>query len=105
MTGDFPVFARPGTASPPTGDDPGLSRLRWQCRRGVLELDLALRAFLDRGYAALTPSERSAFQRLLDRPDAQLQAWLLGQEEAADHEFRELIKKIRNYPLDVCNHL
>jgi succinate dehydrogenase flavin-adding protein (antitoxin of CptAB toxin-antitoxin module) len=61
----------------------------------LLELDLALQTFLDRGYAALTPCERAAFRRLLDTPDVQLQAWLLGQEEASEYEFRELIKKIR----------
>ena len=43
----------------------------------------------------LNASERAAFQRLLDTPDAQLQAWLLGYEEAPEYEFRELIKKIR----------
>jgi len=74
------------------GDE--LPRVRWQCRRGLLELDLALRAFVDRRYATLSPSERVAFQRLLDTPDAQLQAWLLGNEEAPDYEFRQLIKEI-----------
>lgn len=94
MTGDLSVFLRPGAASEPAEDEPCLSRLRWQCRRGLLELDLALHAFLDRGYATLTPSERAAFQRLLDIPDVQLQAWLLEREEAPEYEFRELIKKI-----------
>ncbi|MBI5613178.1 MAG: succinate dehydrogenase assembly factor 2 [Gammaproteobacteria bacterium] len=72
-----------------------MPRVRWRCRRGLLELDLALRAFLDRGYTTLTRPEQAAFQRLLEAPDTQLQAWLLGQEECPDHEFRELIKKIR----------
>lgn len=72
-----------------------LQRVRWQCRRGLLELDLALRAFVDRQYATLSPSERAAFRRLLEISDAQLQAWLLGNEETPDYEFRQLIKKIR----------
>ncbi|OGI41779.1 MAG: hypothetical protein A2150_01375 [Candidatus Muproteobacteria bacterium RBG_16_64_11] len=61
----------------------------------MLELDLALRSFLERGYPSLTRPEQAAFQRLLEAPDAQLQSWLLGQEECPDDEFRELIKKIR----------
>lgn len=72
-----------------------LRRVRWQCRRGLLELDLALRAFVDRRYARLSPSERAAFRRLLDTPDAQLQAWLLGNEEAPDYDFKQIIEKIR----------
>lgn len=95
MTGDLSAFLRPGAACEPAEDEPCLSRLRWQCRRGLLELDLALLAFLEGGYATLTSSERAAFRRLLDTSDAQLQAWLLEQEEATDYELRELIKKIR----------
>ena len=72
-----------------------LHRVRWQCRRGLLELDLALLAFVDRHYATLSSSERAAFRRLLDTPDAQLQAWLLGNEEAPDYDFKQLIEKIR----------
>lgn len=72
-----------------------LQRVRWQCRRGLLELDLALRAFVDRQYATLSPSERAAFRRFLDTPDAQLQAWLLGSEEAPDYDFKQIIEKIR----------
>ena len=30
-----------------------LARLRWKCRRGMLELDLLLRDFLDSGYQDL----------------------------------------------------
>jgi len=40
-------------------------RLRWRCRRGLLELDVVLKNFLDQGYASLTPVEREAFDKLL----------------------------------------
>lgn len=69
--------------------------MRWQCRRGLLELDLTLLAFVERKYASLNPSERTVFRRLLDTPDTQLQAWLLGNEEAPDYDFKQIIEKIR----------
>ena len=72
-----------------------LHRVRWQCRRGLLELDLALLAFVDRQYTSLSPPERATFRQLLDTPDAQLQAWLLGNEEAPDYDFKQIIEKIR----------
>ena len=75
-------------------DEKELQKLRWQCRRGMLELDLALRVFMDQQFASLTSRERATFQRLLDTPDAQLQAWLLKNEEVPDYEFRQLIKRI-----------
>lgn len=71
-----------------------LGRLRWQCRRGTLELDLALTHFLDHGYAALSERERTAFCRLLSESDATLQAWIFGQQEVGDMELREVVKKI-----------
>lgn len=72
-----------------------LQRIRWQCRRGLLELDLTLLAFVDRKYSSLSPSERTVFLKLLDTPDTQLQAWLLGNEEAPDYDFKQIIEKIR----------
>ena len=72
-----------------------LQRVRWQCRRGLLELDLALRAFVDRQYTSLSPAERATFRHLLNTPDAQLQAWLQGNEEAPDYDFKQIIEKIR----------
>ena len=72
-----------------------LHRVRWQCRRGLLELDLTLLAFVDQKYTSLSPPECATFQRLLDTPDTQLQAWLLGNEEPPDYDFKQIIEKIR----------
>lgn len=55
-------------------------RLRWQCRRGLLELDLLLARFLEQRYPALAACEREAFQQLLRASDTQLLAWLQGRE-------------------------
>lgn len=57
-----------------------MRRLRWQCRRGLLELDLLLARFLDRRYPALAVPDQEAFRRLLQEPDPRLLAWLQGQE-------------------------
>jgi len=45
-----------------------LNRLRWHCRRGMLELDLLLEGFLDEGYTDLDDDGRRLFARLLDFP-------------------------------------
>lgn len=55
-------------------------RLRWQCRRGLLELDILLARFLVRCYGELPDPERSAFRRLLAEPDVLLLAWMQGRE-------------------------
>ena len=61
--------------------DETLRRLRWQCRRGLLELDLLFVRFLEQHYSALDATELDAFQRLLEQPDQTLLAWLQGQQE------------------------
>jgi antitoxin CptB len=62
-------------------EDEIVRRLRWQCRRGLLELDLLLARFLELHYSALNETEQYAFRRLLEQPDQTLLAWLQGQQE------------------------
>ncbi|MGA7983239.1 MAG: succinate dehydrogenase assembly factor 2 [Chromatiaceae bacterium] len=76
--------------------DPDLQRLRWQCRRGMLELDLLLGRFLETSYKALTEREKVAFNRLLGYQDQILYDWLMGYAVAADRELRELVPRIRD---------
>ncbi len=51
---------------------PDLNRLRWKCRRGMLELDLLLAQFLDSGIDQLTDGQLHAFSQLLDLEDQEL---------------------------------
>ncbi len=67
--------------------------LRWRCRRGLLELDLALDRFLEGGYERLSPRERTLFAELLTENDADLWAWMQG--EAAPARFAPLLESFR----------
>lgn len=49
-----------------------LERVRWRCRRGLLELDLVLQRFVDEYYAKLSVAERRQFETLLDLSDNEL---------------------------------
>ena len=73
-----------------------LARMRWKCRRGMLELDLLLRDFLDRGYASLDDPQRRCFDQLLDYPDAVLLEWFMGRVRPADKDVANLVEKIRS---------
>jgi antitoxin CptB len=75
--------------------DQELRRLRWQCRRGMLELDLLLGRFLDTGYAELTDDERADFVRLLGYQDQILHDWLMEQAVPAEPALRGLVTRIR----------
>lgn len=72
-----------------------LNRLRWHCRRGMLELDLLLEGFLDEGYGALDENGRRLFARLLDYPDQVLIDWFTGNSVPGDAATRALVVRIR----------
>lgn len=75
--------------------DQDLRRLRWRCRRGLLELDLILLRFVDEHYPALPEIEKFGFQELLSLPDAILLDYLAGRDKPADKVLRQIVRKIR----------
>ncbi|MGB5834423.1 MAG: succinate dehydrogenase assembly factor 2 [Thiohalocapsa sp.] len=72
-----------------------IARLRWQCRRGMLELDLLLNRFLESAYADLTDQQRIDFVRLLGYQDQIIYDWLMGQAVPAEPALRDLVARIR----------
>ena len=56
-----------------------LERVRWRCRRGLMELEIILDRFLSEHYATLSEVEHAAFNELLTYQDADL--WSLVSAE------------------------
>lgn len=69
--------------------------LRWRCRRGMLELDLMLQAFVDKEVPDLTHDELIVFDRLLDYPDQVLLELFLNQTHSSDKEISQFVERIR----------
>ena len=67
-------------------------RIRWQCRRGLLELDLVLARFLERHLDNLSAVQLAAFQRLLQYPDNDLWDLASGKRTAPDPQTASIIK-------------
>ncbi len=80
-----------------SADKVHLQRLRWQCRRGLLELDLIFEAFLsnENGYRELSAVQKESFQNLLLNSDQDLQEWMMGKTEPKEPRSIELIKLIK----------
>ena len=53
------------------------SKLHWQCRRGMRELDILLERYLKNCYADSGNTEKSAFRQLLSLSDPELAGYLL----------------------------
>ena len=69
-------------------------RIRWRCRRGLLELDLVLQRFLERRFEGLDPDDRRLFDELLDAPDNDLLDMALGRAEPAPR-YRAVVEMLR----------
>jgi antitoxin CptB len=62
-------------------DPAGLGKLRWRCRRGLLENDLFFERFFKMHGDRLTVSQAQALELLIDLPDNDLLDLLLARKE------------------------
>ena len=70
-------------------------RIRWHCRRGMLELDLVLDAFLERHLDGLDENGIEAFNALLMRTDPELLDLVMGRGEGRNGGERAVLAMIR----------
>jgi len=81
------------SAMPETAQD---SRLRWRCRRGMLELDLILNDFLDKGYNTLTVKQKQLLDAMLEYPDQLLFDLLLGNMISSDKDIAQFVAHLQH---------
>jgi antitoxin CptB len=64
-------------------------RLKWKCRRGLLELDLVLQKYLEQH-----PEDEVLFE-LLDLPDNDLWDIVNGRSEEYESRFKQVVARLR----------
>ncbi|CUT18081.1 MULTISPECIES: succinate dehydrogenase assembly factor 2 [Candidatus Ichthyocystis] len=73
-----------------------LRRLRWRCRRGMLELDIVLSEFLDDHASSLTEQQVGFLLRFLEFPDPYIfNALFSGCFSSGDPEVDSIIAMIK----------
>jgi antitoxin CptB len=72
-------------------------RLRWQCRRGMKELDTVLLRFLEHDYEQSEQRFRDAFCRILEMPDPQIFDFLLGRQTPETFDLRYVIDSLSRH--------
>ena len=81
-------------------DERGLSKLRWRCRRGLLENDLFIEKFFIRHADSLTVSQADGMNQLMELADNDLLDLLLRRREpeagTTTQEAREVLEMLRN---------
>ncbi|MCO4799757.1 MAG: succinate dehydrogenase assembly factor 2 [Colwelliaceae bacterium] len=72
------------------------ARLKWACRRGMLELDVLFMPFVEEAWEDLSDENKAIFERLLVCQDPELFAWFMGHEECEDKELDSMVQLILN---------
>jgi antitoxin CptB len=72
-----------------------LNRIRWRCRRGLLELDLVLARFSERHLESLSAEELETFSGLLERPDLDLWELIGSAGRRGDEHLDRVLDKLR----------
>ena len=73
-------------------------KLRWQCRRGMKELDVLLERYLDARYSDADDDEKSSFRQVLELPDPELNSYLLQREVPDSQPIARVIQHILSLP-------
>lgn len=77
-----------------------LSKLRWRCRRGLLENDLFIERFFNRHASCMTVGQARGMYQLMDLSDNDLMDLLLRrkglQTEISTEEVREVLDLLRD---------
>jgi antitoxin CptB len=80
-------------------DDARLKKLMYRAEhRGFREADIIIGGFARKHLAELSPAQVDAFERLIDQPDQDIYAWIIGREpvpEAFADDVMDLIRSFR----------
>jgi antitoxin CptB len=71
-------------------------RIKWHCRRGLLELDLLLQRFLTQTLDALNAEQVEVFRELLEYEDNDLLELLMGRAEPLDARLSGVLGLLRS---------
>lgn len=72
-----------------------LDKIRWHCRRGLLELDLVLEKFNERHLPGLAPGQLDSYRELLEFPDNDLLDLVMGRAQSPDRRHDDILQLLR----------
>lgn len=88
---------KPSPNPPKPSSNEKSARLRWCCRRGMLELDMILLPFFEAVYPTLGSEQQAQFEQLLTCEDQDLFSWLLGYTACKNKNLANIVKVIHEH--------
>lgn len=70
------------------------AKIKWACRRGMLELDVVIMPFFETCFDSLTSQEKKDFVDFLQCDDPDLFSWLMGHGRSKDDHIAAITDKI-----------
>ncbi|PWI34704.1 succinate dehydrogenase assembly factor 2 family protein [Vibrio albus] len=70
------------------------ARIKWSCRRGMLELDVVIMPFYEECFDSLSAEEQTDFVALLECDDPDLFRWVMHQGVSDDPKLAAMVDKI-----------
>jgi antitoxin CptB len=79
-------------------DDPRLKKILYRAEhRGFREADIIIGGFAQKHLEQLSPEQLDEFERLIDQPDQDLYAWIIGRESIPEQFAGEVMDLIRSF--------
>lgn len=71
-----------------------LEKLRWHCRRALLELDIVFQRYWQRVGGDVSEQDQAALEKLLAMEDHELWQLVSGRTETSDPRLQEMVGKL-----------
>ncbi|WPC73727.1 FAD assembly factor SdhE [Vibrio porteresiae] len=75
------------------------ARIKWACRRGMLELDVVIMPFFEECFDSLSEIEQQSFVSLLECDDPDLFKWVMRHGRSENLNHAAMVDKIVAYNL------
>ncbi|WP_375752587.1 succinate dehydrogenase assembly factor 2 [Vibrio sp. HN007] len=70
------------------------ARIKWACRRGMLELDVVIMPFFEECFESLSETEQQDFVALLECDDPDLFTWVMQHGRSENEALANMVDKI-----------
>ncbi len=73
-----------------------IRRLRWQCRRGIKEVEVLLIPFFEQQFSQLNGHDQLLFEKLLSQHDVDMFEWFTHRSKPDDPELAAMVVRVMN---------
>lgn len=81
-------------SEPNLNQDEHVRRLRWQCRRGIKEVEVLLLPFFEERYVGLSDDDKRLFEKLLEQHDVEMFEWFTHRSKPEAPDLARIVSMV-----------